>query len=351
MLFRTVLAHPLRPDAYLFVVAPEKTGRIDISSPFWKPASVQVVSFSEDSDQQQAMLLMPAYSWVHGRTWDILRGAVGPPAVVGAAHDGPGCLNGKAPMRHTKGSIVLSETQDHPILRQILACGFVTHDQLFRFMQLSLHERSRNSYNNRIRRLVKHNVVVEGYSPLVPGSRYYSIPTATAVILAGRGPLYVGAITGLEKRRETDALAHAIELNDIHLALAGSGRLIRWKPEVEIRAQNERTDFGHPKDYDAVVTLEGPAGETRFALEYERTPKREPQYVEIQRKLATETRVACVLYLAPSHYALSRISKWFRQTGPTVVFGVASEFCQDLLDTRVTGPAYRFPVPLNSVLR
>ena len=100
-----------------------------------------------------------------------------------------------------------------------------------------------------------------------------------------------------------------------------------------------------------MVTLEGPAGETRFALEYERTPKREPQYVEIQRKLATETGVACVLYLAPSHYALSRISKWFRKIGPTVVFGVASEFCQDLLDTRVTGPAYQFPVPLNSVLR
>jgi hypothetical protein len=163
-------------------------------------------------------------------------------------------------MRHAKGSIVLSETQDHPILRQVLGCGFVTHDQLFRFMQLSLHERSRNSFNNRIRRLVKHEIVAEGYSPLVPGSRYYSIPTATAVILAGRGPLYVGAITGLEKRRETDALAHAIELNDIHLALAGSGLLIRWKPEVEIRAQNERTDFGHPKDYDAVVTLEGPNG-------------------------------------------------------------------------------------------
>ena len=41
MLFRAVLAHPLRPDAYLFVVAPEKTGRIDISSPFWKPSIVR----------------------------------------------------------------------------------------------------------------------------------------------------------------------------------------------------------------------------------------------------------------------------------------------------------------------
>ena len=56
---------PCGRTAYLFVVAPEKTGRIDISSPFWKPASVQVVAFSEDSDQQQAMRLCPHIP-VHG---------------------------------------------------------------------------------------------------------------------------------------------------------------------------------------------------------------------------------------------------------------------------------------------
>jgi hypothetical protein len=253
-------------------------------------------------------------------------------------------------MRYVKGSIVLSEAQDHPILRQVLECGFVTHDQLFRFMQLSCRERSRNSFNNRLRRLVKNSVVSQGHSPLVPGSRYYTIPTHTAVMLAGRGPLYAGAISGLEKRREVDALAHAIEFNDIHLALADSGLLIRWKPECEIREQNDRTDFGYPKDYDAVVTLAGPRGERRLALEYERTPKRELQYLEIQRRLVTEARIGCVLYLAPSHYTLSRISKWFRSRAANVVFGVASEFCRDLLDTRVTGPAHRLPVPLNSVL-
>lgn len=191
-------------------------------------------------------------------------------------------------MRYTKGSIVLSETQDYPILRQVLQCGFVTHDQLYQFMRLSFHERSRNSFNNRMRRLVKHSVVAQSCSPLVPGSRYYAIPTETAAALAGRGPLYVGAITGLQKRREHDALAHAIELNEIHLALAGSGLLIRWKPEGEIRAQNVQTAFGHAKDYDAVVTVQGPNGESRFALEYERTPKREPQYFDIQRKLGAE---------------------------------------------------------------
>lgn len=254
-------------------------------------------------------------------------------------------------MRYTKGSIILSETQDYPILRQVLQCGFVTHDQLHQFMRLSFHERSRNSFNNRMRRLVKHNVVAQGCSPLVPGTRYYAIPTETAAALAGRGPLYAGAITGLQKRREQDALAHAIELNEIHLALAGSGLLIRWKPEGEIRVQNVQTDFGHAKDYDAVVTVQGPNGESRFALEYERTPKREPQYFDIQRKLDTEARVNCVLYLAPSHYALSQIQKWFRHAKPTVVFGVAPEFRKELLETRVTGPRHTMPVAFGKILR
>src|SRR5260370_21945731 len=42
MLFRTALAHPMRPDAYLFVMTPEKTGRIELNSPDCKPPSGQV---------------------------------------------------------------------------------------------------------------------------------------------------------------------------------------------------------------------------------------------------------------------------------------------------------------------
>ena len=66
ILFKTVLRHPVQPDAYLFVLVPQRTGRIDVGLPFWKAANVQAVSLSEDNDQQQAMLLMPAYSWVQG---------------------------------------------------------------------------------------------------------------------------------------------------------------------------------------------------------------------------------------------------------------------------------------------
>ena len=66
VLFKRMLSGPERPDYYLFVVAAEYTGRLDIGSPCWKADPVQVVSVSENADQQEAMLLMPAYSWVHG---------------------------------------------------------------------------------------------------------------------------------------------------------------------------------------------------------------------------------------------------------------------------------------------
>jgi hypothetical protein len=66
ILFKRMLNGPERPDFYLFVVTAESTGRIDIAPASWKAESVQVVALSEDGDQQQGMLLMPAYSWVRG---------------------------------------------------------------------------------------------------------------------------------------------------------------------------------------------------------------------------------------------------------------------------------------------
>jgi hypothetical protein len=65
VLFHKMLAGPVRPDLYLFVVTATQTGRLDIRS-LWKSDAVQVIALSEHADQQEAMLLMPAYSWVRG---------------------------------------------------------------------------------------------------------------------------------------------------------------------------------------------------------------------------------------------------------------------------------------------
>lgn len=63
---RRVLPGPERPDCFLFVVTAEQTGQMDWLSNSWKANDVTVIAFSEDCDQQETMLLMPAYSWVHG---------------------------------------------------------------------------------------------------------------------------------------------------------------------------------------------------------------------------------------------------------------------------------------------
>ena len=65
ILFQRMLTGPARPEFYLFVVTAAQTGRLDIGSA-WKAEGVQVVSLSEHADQQEAMVLMPVYSWLRG---------------------------------------------------------------------------------------------------------------------------------------------------------------------------------------------------------------------------------------------------------------------------------------------
>jgi len=66
ILFKRMLSGPERPD-FLPV---RRDGRVHRTTRHWivllEADPVQVVSVSENADQQEAMLLMPAYSWVHG---------------------------------------------------------------------------------------------------------------------------------------------------------------------------------------------------------------------------------------------------------------------------------------------
>lgn len=66
ILFERVLPRNAQPEMYLFAVSTERVGYIDAHSVCWKGDSVQLVSFSEDHQQQELLLLMPAYSWVRG---------------------------------------------------------------------------------------------------------------------------------------------------------------------------------------------------------------------------------------------------------------------------------------------
>ena len=59
-------------------------------------------------------------------------------------------------MRYAKGGLVISAERDIPLLLQVRNSRFVSHAQLFEFMKFGGVDRSRNSFNWRVKRLVMY---------------------------------------------------------------------------------------------------------------------------------------------------------------------------------------------------
>lgn len=64
LLFRRMLAAPEKPDRFLVVVRPELTGFLKVGSSNWRSPDSWLIAFSECREQQEAMLLVPAYGWI-----------------------------------------------------------------------------------------------------------------------------------------------------------------------------------------------------------------------------------------------------------------------------------------------
>jgi hypothetical protein len=165
----------------------------------------------------------------------------------------------------------------------------------------------------------------------------YSISSRGAAELAGLGEYYTGL-----PRRPVDgqlpkAVYHAIDLNEIHLALKRSGGLVQWTPDMEIRSRNEFTDRGYKKNYDALVTVRCDSSERTFALEYERTAKARKEYLQIRNGIEAETAVAGFLYLVPNYDLLSHVSSFFTSSRQAIYFGLFPDFLNHLLDMALRG--------------
>ena len=227
-------------------------------------------------------------------------------------------------MRYRKGMIALSEIRDYPLLRRVLHSSFVTPAQLYEFMKLDYCTSSRNAFDNRLRRLLAHDLLGRHEIPTMNGGVVYSISRAGASELVGRGEYYSGS-TDIGKE-SNGHVQHALELNDIHLALKQTRTLIRWTPESDIRSRNEFTGIGYVKDYDAVIAVRIDEHEHRFALEYERTQKSNGRYQEIQKRIQAETELRYFLYLVSSYDLLLFLVKKFEACRRPVYFGLRQDF-------------------------
>ena len=229
--------------------------------------------------------------------------------------------------------IALSETRDYPLLRRVLHSSFITPAQLYQFMQLDYCASSRNAFDNRLRRLLTHDLLVRHEIPTMNRGVVYSISRSGASELVGRGEYYSGsADIGKESNGH---IQHALELNDIHLALKRSRTLVRWTPESDIRSRNEFTGIGYVKDYDAVVAVRLDDHEYHFALEYERTQKANARYLAIQNRIQAETDVQHFLYLVSNYDLLLFLVKRFEGCRRPVYFGLRHDFLTEGLGLSV----------------
>ena len=254
-------------------------------------------------------------------------------------------------MRYWKGSIALSPTQDHPLLQQVLRSNFVTHRQLYDLLRLDYHATSRNAFNNRVRRLVKHQYLVRDEIALRRDGYVYSISDIGASELIGLGEYYTGPTRRPKDGQLPRGVYHALELNQIHLALKRSHQLVRWMYDTEIHSRNELTDNRYAKDYDAVVTVRNDGGERTFALEYERTPKARKEYLDISANIAAERAVDRFLYLVPNYDLISFLVGCFAALRRPIYFGLARDFLDKLFDMPLRGARPGAMTTLRNVLR
>jgi hypothetical protein len=242
------------------------------------------------------------------------------------------------PVRYFRGSIKLSLGRDHALLRQVLYSGFVSQEQLWEFMVEAGCEQSRHALNWRIKRLVDHGFLERHVLANIRRSFVYSLTSEGVHELVNLDQCHAGASGFYKRKSEGDSVVHALDLNDIHLSLIRSGLLRQWKSSLEVRSQNEFTDYGYAKDYDAVMTLELDGALMEIALEYEREVKSEVRYQKIVAAIQGERAVDRFLYLVPDYHILSFVRYFFRHSRRAIYFGLARDFRQELLLTRVEGP-------------
>ena len=246
-------------------------------------------------------------------------------------------------MRYCKGSFVISPSRDIPLLVYVRNCKFISHQQLFEFLQRDRLEESRSSYNWRVQRLLKRRYLESVTSIRWQGCPVYSITRDGLLELETVGQCAMAFNSATRRRRDQSAVFHALELNAIRLALLGKALLVDWKTEMQIGSYNMVAEEPYQKDYDAIVTMLGSNQLHEFALEYERTLKSAKRYERILEELEAEYRVDCILYLTADPVLLNSLVPRLIPIRKTIAFTTA----RAVREQSLAAPVFAYPGETN----
>lgn len=241
-------------------------------------------------------------------------------------------------MRYAKNGLAIQMGRDIPLLRQERNSKFVSQHQLFDLMHSGGWERSRDSFNWRLRRLLNARFVdiCEGF--FGAGSAVYRITRDGIHLLEHHGEFTTVLHSNTQHLPHTSQIFHALQLNSVQIALAKQNLLAHWQSDIEVASYNTISKTPYRKDYDAVVEVWLNGRTVKFALEYERTLKGAQHYERIRNALSSERQIGCVLYLSSGMEVLVHLLHEFQALSANIAITNASDFNHSLLDTRVLTP-------------
>lgn len=236
-------------------------------------------------------------------------------------------------MRYAKGCLVISPTTDIPLLRQVRNSRFISGRQLFELLRHDVF--ISQAFFWRVRRLLG-----AGYIRILPGTGWqgspiYTIAPRGLLELESQGDFAIALHSRTRHMPNPVQVYHALELNEIRLALARNSLLAGWQSEVEIASTNMVSSAPYQKDYDAVIRIWTGNQVRELALEYERSLKAARQYARIRAALECERQVDCVLYLTASPDLMLALIYQLTPLTKPVAFATARSFRQHLLATSV----------------
>lgn len=253
-------------------------------------------------------------------------------------------------MRHPKGSISLSRERDYPLLRELAYCGFASHEQLFESMHKSNRESSRRSFNWRVRRLVKQQVLHKETLSGTGGEEHaYALTESSIVFLQGVESRFM-LFLGKSRERNPSAVRHSLEVNDIRLCGLRQNAIDAWISATEIRSANEAGCPMYAKDYDGIAVFNLGGRKIPCAMEYERSIKTRKKYDAIAQAIGQERHLDYFLYLAANSDLMQFILWSFRNVKRHVVFGLGEDWCKRTLGMSVFSWETRSYAPLKSLL-
>src|SRR5271170_8486154 len=180
------------------------------------------------------------------------------------------CSRRSTPVRFHKGYIALSETCDVPVLLHVRNARALCFDQLRELLSHEMLAVIVRSLRWRVARLEKVGLVARFNERRFLGRPVYRITRQGLECLESRGHGLVSLPSDTEQILHPTKVAHALELVDIHLALARTGLLRSWKTDLEIASRNLVAPGGAGKDYDAIAEIEVGGCTRNIGIEYER---------------------------------------------------------------------------------